>query len=270
MFGEFDFTYYLEQLDWVSGLDILLVAAIIFGVLTLVSGTRAVPMLRGLLVFSLVLVLLDSLVAPLTALRWLVGRILPALFLAIPIIFQPELRRALTQLGQPARFARFWKREQEDPTVPILADTARRLSTRRHGALIIIERDTGLKEYIDTGVQLDAEINTPLLLNIFYKDADLHDGGVIIKDGRIAAASCVMPLSNSRMSERQMGLRHRAALGTSENSDAVVIVVSEETGNIAIAHNGRILPKLPAHQLESNLQAFLNPQLQNGAASAEK
>ena len=272
MFEAIDLTYYLEQLDLISGLDILLVTIIVFGLLTLLSGTRAVPMLRGLLVFALVLVLID-LVAPLQALRWLVGRILPALFVAIPIIFQPELRRAFTQLGQPGRFTSLWRREQEDPTITILTDTARRLSTRRHGALIIIERNTGLKEYIDTGVQLDAEITAPLLLNIFYKDADLHDGGVIIKDGRIAAASCVMPLSNSRMSDRQMGLRHRAALGTSENSDAVVVVVSEETGNIAVAHNGRILPRLSLQQLESNLQAFLNPQRSRAAAkkrSAEK
>ncbi|MGB1250026.1 MAG: diadenylate cyclase CdaA [Candidatus Promineifilaceae bacterium] len=267
MFEDVNLPYYLEQLNWVAGLDILLVAIIIFGILRLLSGTRAVPMLRGLLVIALVLVLVD-LVAPLEALRWLIGRILPALFVAIPVIFQPELRRALTQLGQPGRFAQFWKREQPDLTIPTLVETARRLSIRRHGALIIIERNTGLKEYIDTGVKLDADITTPILLNIFYKDADLHDGGVILKDGRIAAASCVMPLSNSRMSDRQMGLRHRAALGTSENSDAVVIVVSEETGNMALAHNGRILPRLSLQQLESNLQAFLNPQNQIRSAAA--
>jgi diadenylate cyclase len=141
--------------------------------------------------------------------------------------------------------------------VEALAEACRRLSTRRHGALIVIERDTGLQEYIDTGVLLDAAVTAPLLLAIFHKDAELHDGGVIIRDGRVAAASCVMPLSNSRMSDRQMGLRHRASLGTSEVSDAVVLIVSEETGQIAIAHNGRILPRQPHQQLETVLEAFL-------------
>lgn len=258
MLDALNLNFYLDELNWFSVIDILLVALLIFGVLVLVRGTRAVQVLRGLIVIALVLVLVDAFVVQLTAFRWVVARILPGLFVAIPVIFQPELRRALARLGQTNQYLRFWRKPtEEDPLITTLAEACRRLSTRRHGALMVIERDTGLQEYIDTGVQLDAELSTPLLLNVFYKDVDLHDGGVIIRNGRLAAASCVMPLSSTRMSDRQMGLRHRAALGTSEVSDAVVVIVSEETGHIAIAHNGRILPKQPQQQLESILTAFL-------------
>lgn len=222
----------------------------------LVRGTRAVQVLRGLIFFALVLIFVDAFVE-LTAFRWVVAKILPALLVSIPVIFQPELRHGLARLGQTSRYTRLWRRTQEYPIIDTLAEACRRLSKRRHGALIVIERDTGLQEYIDTGVKIDSDISVPLLLNLFYKDADLHDGGVIIRNGRLMAAACVMPLSNSQMSERQMGLRHRAALGTSEVSDAIVLVVSEETGRIAIAHNGRILPKQPQAQLEAILQAFL-------------
>ena len=257
MFNGFDFSFYFDELNWFSIFDILLVTLVIFGVLVLVRGTRAVQVLRGLIVIALLLAVIDTFVNQLTAFRWVVAQILPALFIAIPVIFQPELRSALARLGQTGRW-RFWRKQDvEDPIVAVLADACRRLSTRRHGALIVIERDTGLQEYINTGVQIDSAVTTPLLLNIFYKDADLHDGAIIIRNERLVAASCVMPLSSTRMSDRQMGLRHRAALGTSEVSDAVVLVVSEETGRIAIAHNGRILPKQPQQQLESVLQTFL-------------
>lgn len=258
MFDTIDISFYLSQLNLFSVLDILLVTLLIYGVLMLARGTRAVQLIRGLIAFALLLTVVDQQLGQLTALRWMVGRLLPALFLAIPVIFQPELRRALAQIGgQTGLFTRILRRGEQDTWVTTLADACRRLSTRRHGALIVIERDTGLQEYIDTGVKIDAMISTPLLLNIFHKDVDLHDGGVIVRNGRIAAASCVMPLSSSRMTDRQMGLRHRAALGTSEQTDAVVVVVSEETGNIAIAHNGRVLPKQPPKQLENVLKAFL-------------
>ena len=258
MLDSLDLSFYLSQFSPFTVLDILLVALVIYGVLVLVRGTRAVQLIRGLIVLALLLTLIDQQLGQLTAFRWMVSRLLPALFLAIPVIFQPELRRALAQLGgQTGLFTRFLRRQETEKWISVVADACRRLSTRRHGALIVIERDTGLQEYIDTGVKLDARISTPLLLNVFHKDVDLHDGGVIIRNGRIAAASCVMPLSNSRMSDRQMGLRHRAALGTSEQTDAVVVVVSEETGQLAIAHNGRILPKQPQNQLESVLKAFL-------------
>lgn len=253
----FNLAYYVEQFNIYSLLDIALVTAAIYIVLLLVRGTRAVPVLRGLIVLAIALALIDSFVAELTAFRWLVASALPALFLAIPVIFQPELRRALAKVGQAGEYMRVWRRRNQADVVVPIAEACRRLSTRRHGALIVIERDTGLQEYIDTGVRLDAELSSSLLLAIFHKDAALHDGGVIVRGERITAASCVMPLSSARISDRQMGLRHRAALGTSENTDAVVVVVSEETGQVAIAHNGRIVPRQQLEQLETILAAFL-------------
>ena len=256
---QFDLEFLLSEFDRFSVIDILLVMLIIYAGLRMVRGTRAVQVLRGMLVVALMLVIVNSFVPQLTAFRWLVATALPALFIAIPVIFQPELRRALAQLGQADGFVRLFRRKNnEDKMVEVIADSCRRLSTRRHGALIVIERDTGLQEYIDTGVQLNALVSVPLLLSIFHKDAELHDGGIIIRNGKIASASAIMPLSSSRTLDQQMGLRHRAALGTSEVSDAVVVIVSEETGAITIAHKGRILPKQPQQQLEAILSAFLS------------
>jgi diadenylate cyclase len=252
-----DLSYFLQQFNRYSLVDIALVTLVIYTVLMLVRGTRAVPVLRGLILLALLLGVIDSFVAQLTAFRWLVRSALPALFIAIPVIFQPELRRALAKVGQAGDYLRNWRRPGAHEVVSPIAEACRRLATRRHGALIIIERDTGLQEYIDTGIPLDAELSAALLLAIFHKDAELHDGGVIVRGQRIMAASCVMPLSNTRMADRQMGLRHRAALGTSENTDALVIVVSEETGQIAIAHNGRIAARQQQEQLESTLASFL-------------
>ncbi len=237
-------------------LDILLVTGVIFGVLLLIRGTRAVQLLRGLLVLAVALFLLAR-VFDLRAFSWLVDVTLPALLISIPVIFQPELRRALEQLGLAGRYFRFYKREDAGPAVVSLKEAALRLSQRRHGALVVFEMDTGLQEYIDTGIVLNAEPSPELLLTIFNKNTELHDGAVIVRNNKLAAAACVMPLSTSSLSDRQMGLRHRAALGISEVSDAVAVVVSEETGQVSIAHNGRILRRQDISRLDTILQAFL-------------
>lgn len=236
--------------------DILLVTAVIFGVLLLIRGTRAVQVLRGLLVLAVIVFILAGLF-DLRAFSWLVDASLPALLVAIPVIFQPELRRALEQLGLAGRYFRFFKKEEVGPAVMALKEAALRLSQRRHGALIVFEMDTGLQEYVDTGVALDAHPTPELFLTIFNKNTELHDGAVIIRGDRLAAAACVMPLSTSSLSDRQMGLRHRAALGISEVSDAVAVVVSEETGQVSIAHNGRILRRQDISRLDTILQAFM-------------
>ena len=265
---QFDLRFFLQEFHWTSLIDIAIVAAVIYLALSKVRGTRAVPVLRGIVLLGLLLISLNLwgqfTQTRLVAGGWLIEKMLPALFVAIPVIFQEELRRLLAELGQFGRLTHWFRSRKEGDTavVDILAESARRLSTRRHGALIVIERQTGLQEYINTGIKLDAELSVELLLAIFYKDAELHDGAVVIRQDRIAAASCVMPLSNSRFSDRQMGLRHRAALGTSEESDAVVLIVSEETGNVAIAHRGRVLARQPLSNLSKILQAFL----QNGDA----
>lgn len=255
---------YFSRLDWSALLDILLVTAVIFILLMLIRGTRAVPVLRGVAVLVLIILVLTSTsLFNLPAFSWLIDKSLPALLVAIPVIFQPELRRALEQLGLVGRYFRIFQRDEVNPVVGAFTEASLRLSQRRHGALVVFEQGTGLQEYIDTGILLNAKPSPELFLTIFNKTTELHDGAVIIQNDKITAASCVMPLSTSSLSDRQMGLRHRAALGISEVSDAVAVIVSEETGQVSIAHNGRILRRQDISRLDTILNAFL----QNGSRS---
>ncbi|MDX1414128.1 MAG: diadenylate cyclase CdaA [Candidatus Promineifilaceae bacterium] len=260
-----EITNNLSRLNLTSALDILLVTAVILIFLLLIRGTRAVPVLRGVMVL-VVIILLITQIFDLPAFSWLIEKSLPALLVAIPVIFQPELSRALEQLGRTGRVFRMFRRDKKHAAVSAFQEAALRLSQRRHGALVIFEQDTGLQEYIDTGIQLDARPSAELFLTIFNKNTELHDGAVIIRDNRLAAAACVMPLSTSRLSDRQMGLRHRAALGTSEVSDAVIVVISEETGQASVAHNGRIIRKQDIPHLGSILHALLH----DGASQSEE
>jgi diadenylate cyclase len=244
----------------ISGLDIidiLLVTFIIYGIFMLIRGTRAVQVLRGFIVLALVFWLLARYVDLPAFSSLITNTTLPLLLVSIPVIFQPEIRRALEQLGRTGSVLRLLRRNEVHPIVIAVKDACLRLSQRRHGALIIFERDTGLQEYIDTGILLDSEASPELLLTIFNKNTELHDGAVIIRGERLAAAACVMPLSTSSLSDRQMGLRHRAALGISEVSDAIALVVSEETGQVSIAHNGRIIRRQDPARLDEILNAFL-------------
>jgi len=204
----------------------------------------------------------------LPAFSWLVQNSLPALLLAIPVIFAPEIRRALERLGRSGIFTlATTATHSPDIDTPkalgAIVEAATRLSARQHGALIVIQRRDSLEQYIETGVQMRAHVTPELLLQIFYPDTPLHDGAVIIDEGRIVAAACVMPLSASgvlnRSPERQMGLRHRAALGVSEVSDAVSIVVSEQSGSISISHAGRMIRRIEPDRLERILAAFFRP-----------
>ncbi len=247
----------LDQLTWFSLIDILLVTAVIYGGFLLIRGTRAVQVLRGYIVVAIIILLLSSIPA-LFAFRWMVNLILPIMLLSIPVIFQPELRRALEQVGRSSQYLNIFRRNEKTPVVEAVKDASVRLSQRRHGALIVFERDTGLQEYIDTGIQLNSDITPELLQTIFNKTTELHDGAIIIRENKIAAAACVMPLSTSSLSDRQMGLRHRAALGISEVSDAVSVVVSEETGQISITQDGRILRRQDPTRLDEQLQIYLN------------
>lgn len=240
----FDFiSAQLAQLtEWQAILDVFLVTIVIFIGLKLIQGTRAVQMLRGFLIVAAVLyVAFSSVSLQLPALSWLIQQVLPVLFFAIPVIFQPELQRALEQLGGTSRYLRFFQRKQPNHALESVITASRRLSDRRHGALIVFEQDTGLQEYVDTGVKINGEPSPDLLLTIFNKNTELHDGAIIIRDGKITAAACVLPLSAANVSDRQIGLRHRAALGISEVSDAVSVVISEETGRFAITHNGKLV-----------------------------
>ena len=264
--------YIYQRVNWLSVLDILLVTLIFFAVLYSLRDTQAMVLLRGVIFLVVMLVLFTTLVE-LPAFSWLVQNSLPALLLAIPVIFAPEIRRALERLGRAGTSFTLSlttpspKASDVDMSKMLSAvvEAATRLSARQHGALIVIQRQDSLDQYIETGVQMRANVTPELLLQIFYPDTPLHDGAVIIDDGRIVAAACVMPLSASgvlnRTPERQMGLRHRAALGVSEVSDAVSIVVSEQSGSISISHAGRMIRRIDPERLERILAAFFRPDI---------
>jgi diadenylate cyclase len=255
--------FVFERLNWLSVIDLTLVTLVFFGILLWLRDTQAMTLIRGVLLVLALLILLTSLKV-LPAFSWLVKTTLPALLLAVPVVFAPEIRRALEGLGRAGRAQPNVNSSSAIPiTISAVVTAAARLSERRHGALIVIQRLDGLDEYIRTGVALDAQVTPSLLLQVFYPNTPLHDGAVIISGGRLVAASCVMPLSASGVlmpiPDRKMGLRHRAALGISEVSDAVVVVVSEETGAISVVHTGRMIRRLDAERLENILRAFYGP-----------
>ncbi|GAB4528909.1 MAG: diadenylate cyclase CdaA [Anaerolineales bacterium] len=253
----YNLTFLFQRLNWLSILDLLLVTLVFFFILSAMRDTQAVMVLRGVILLIVLLGLLNS-QEFLPAFSWLVRTTLPALLLAVPVIFAPELRRALERLGRTGLSVSGARPAYGTLESVVLA--AGRLSRLKHGALIVLQRNDDLVRYIKTGVHLDAEVSSELLLQIFYPNTPLHDGGVILQGDRVAAASCVMPLSTSDSlnapTSHKMGLRHRAALGTSESSDAVVVIVSEETGTISIVYNGRMIRSLDIDRLRSILQTF--------------
>jgi diadenylate cyclase len=262
-----EITFLTQRFGWTDLLDIILVALVFFTVLMLLRDTEALVLLRGVFFIIILLVVVTSIVE-LPAFSWLVTTVLPALVFAIPVIFAPEIRRALERVGRAgnmsflARSRDITEKEFLD-TLNAVIKASGRLSERHHGALIVIQRMQGLLEYVETGVPMNAKVTPELLLQIFYPNTPLHDGAVIIIHNSVVAASCVMPLSASgvlnRSPERTLGLRHRAALGISEVSDAIAVVVSEETGSISIAQNGKMIRRLNMERLQNTLYAFFQP-----------
>jgi len=260
-----DFIFLFQRLDWLGVVDILLVTLIFFSILYLVRDTQAMLLLRGIILLLVLTALFTSLVN-LPAFSWLLRTALPALLFSIPVIFAPEIRRALERIGRAGTFLPRTKKGQNPKIqrgIHAVVGATARLAARQHGALIILQRLDSLDEYIRTGVQMQARITPELLLQIFYPNTPLHDGAVIIEKDTIIAAACVMPLSSSGIlahsPDHQMGLRHRAALGASEATDSIAVVVSEETGTISVAHAGRMIRRLDAERLENILNAFYNP-----------
>ncbi|MBI3536892.1 MAG: TIGR00159 family protein [Chloroflexi bacterium] len=249
-------TELLTHLTFSSLLDILLVALLFFALFYLIQGTRAVQLLRGVMLVVSLAVLASNLFH-LTAFSWLIRNSIPALLVAIPVIFQPELRRALERIGRGRLFTR--PVTLAVPALSAVARSAQELAKKRWGALIVLEGATGLQEYIDTGVLLDAKISEDLLLAIFSKNAALHDGAVIIRADRIIAATCTLPLSENSTLDRDSGTRHRAAVGITEGTDATAIVVSEETGQISVAHSGRLVRRLDEGELNRVLLRLYKP-----------
>jgi diadenylate cyclase len=227
---------HLIAIGWRSAVEIaLLWAAIYYGYLYF-RGTRGAKVLTGLAIVFLTLTLISTLLN-LVVIGWIVRSFSVFLAIALVVIFQPELRRGLAALGGHPIFSLTSEKRE---TVHDLVEAVAQLAAKQFGALIAIERDTSIRVYEETGVVLDAELSAELLLTIFHPKAALHDGGVIIRNGRIAAAACIFPVSQRETLDRSLGLRHRAGLGITEESDAVAIVVSEETGGISICHRRRI------------------------------
>ena len=222
-------------------------------------------LLRGVLFLVVFILFLTSLVN-LPAFSWLINTTLPALLLAIPVLFAPEIRRALERIGRAGLIISINNQNGEnqiEETVEALISATARLSARQHGALIVLQRFDNLESFIETGVRMNTIITPEILLQIFYPNTPLHDGAVIITNFRIASASAIMPLSSSGIlansPEREMGLRHRAALGISEESDALALVISEENGDISVAQSGRIIRQLSIGRLENILLTFYRP-----------
>lgn len=257
--------FIFQRFDAQSAVDILLVTAIFFGLMYWLRDTQAMVLLRGVILIVVALVLMTSL-ADLPAFSWLVRNSIPAMLLAIPVVFAPEIRRALERIGRAGgiftRSSSTAAAEVEESVSAVVA-AATRLSARQHGALMVLKRLDNLDDHIQTGVRMNARVTAELLLQIFYPNTPLHDGAAVIIGAELAAAACVLPLSSSgilnRQPDRQMGLRHRAALGISEASDAIAVVVSEETGGISVAHGGRMIRRIDADRLGNILMAFLGP-----------
>ena len=262
---------FTQQIGWLSLLDILLVAGAFYAVLVILRGTQAVNLMRGVVVLIVAVVVLSGALR-LRAISWLLRAMLPALLLAFPVIFQPEIRRALDRLGRAGTWLNFYKRDENIAAiVEVLVAACMEMSGLQQGALIVIERTGGLQEFVDGGVKLDAALSVALLKQIFHKDTPLHDGAVVLRGDRVAAAACVLPLAvSARVTNLRFGLRHRAALGISELGDAVAVVVSEETGSVSIVHNGLIDNDLSASELRASLLMHYGNLSENGKDARRK
>jgi diadenylate cyclase len=234
-------------------LDILLVAVVIYQVLVMIRGTRAAPMLAGVAVVAIIFYL--ARVGELTTLNWLISRLVPYVLFALIVVFQSEIRHVLANVGRRLRFGRGSVSESDTYDDIVLA--ANLFSQHQTGALIVIEREIGLRTYIESGVPLDARLSYDLLATIFRPSAPLHDGAVIVQKERVAAAACFLPLSMNPVLSTQLGTRHRAGMGITEETDAIAVIVSEETGAISVAVGGKIERDLSVEQLRERLSSEL-------------
>ena len=247
----------LTTINILDIIDIAVVAYFLYRIYLLLKNTRAATLVKGLIV--LVLFMLISKWLNLHVISWLLEKSMTVIMVALPVVFQPELRRALEQIGRGRLFHKGSELDEQEmeEMLSSVANATVIMSRRKEGALMVFERETGLEERIETGVAVDGLISDSLLLNIFEKDTPLHDGAVIIRGKRIVAASCLLPLTENRNLSQELGTRHRAAIGISEQSDAVVLVVSEETGAVSIARNGELMRYLTADDVKEILRSYL-------------
>ena len=238
---------------WNAAIEILLLAIAIYYGYLYFRGTRGAKVLTGLAILFITLTLVSQ-ILNLTVISWLLRSLTAFLAIALVVIFQPELRRALAELGSSQFFS---STTQKKETIDVLTEAVFELSNKQIGALLAIERDTAIRSFAESGVNIDCEMSQELLLTIFFPKTPLHDGGVIIRNDRIIAAACIFPVSQREDLNRTLGLRHRAGLGITEESDAIAVVVSEETGNISICHRGKIERGFKPGQFEKRLSELL-------------
>ena len=237
---------------WEKGVEILVIAAVIYALLLMLRGTRGAGMLRGLgLLIVFAVVFSGARYLGLMRITWMLERLFAVSAVALVVIFQPELRRMLVRLGQ-TRWLGFLGKPRSVALGEVMGAVAS-MSKRKIGALIAIEREVGLRQVIEGGTRLGAEVSSELLCSIFYPNTPLHDGGVVIRSNRVAAAGCLFPLSENPKLQKELGTRHRAALGLTEETDAVTVVVSEETGKISVAVKGDLMYDLSVDELKSLL-----------------
>lgn len=261
----------LNILDLLTvALDIFLVWLVIYKLIMVIKGTRAVQLINGILVILIVTLISDKL--HLQTLNWMMEQVLLWGVVAFVVIFQPELRRALEQLGRGKFFSRTVNREEDEQEkmVEAIVKATDYMAKRRIGALISIERETGMADYIETGIPIDAKISSELLINIFIPNTPLHDGAVIIKNARVVAAACYLPLSESPFISKELGTRHRAALGISEVTDSLTVIVSEETGSISLTKNGDLHRDLKLDQFREMLSNELLSHLKTKQTSSTR
>ena len=239
--------------NWKGALEILILAVCIYYGYLGLRGTRGLRVLTGLAVLVLGLAFLSQLFG-LGVISWLLRSLSAIVVLALVVIFQPELRRLLAQIGSHRLFG---TQLQQRETVEVLAETTFDLSNRRLGALIAIERGTDIQSHIESGVEVDSIFSPELVVSIFHPKTPLHDGGLIVRGDRIASAACIFPVSQRQDLDRNLGLRHRAAIGLSEESDAIVLIVSEETGVVSLAHRGRLERDFTPESLRKRLAELL-------------
>ncbi|KDA45204.1 diadenylate cyclase CdaA [Ligilactobacillus animalis] len=255
----FDWSNLFSWQNLVSLLDVLVVWYVIYMLMMLLRGTKAVQLFRGIVV--IILIKLVSWYIGLETVSWIMDQVINWGIIAIIVIFQPEIRRGLEHLGRGSLFANYNKKENEAEIklVDALDQAIQYMSKRRIGALITVQMNTGLDDYIETGIPLDADVSGALLINIFIPNTPLHDGAVIIKDNRIAVAAAYLPLSESNLIPKELGTRHRAAVGISEVTDALTIVVSEETGGVTITKNNELIRDLTQQDYRKLLYNELVP-----------
>jgi diadenylate cyclase len=252
---------------WRDGVEILILWIGIYQLYRTFRATRGASILVGI-VMILAIVTSLAFIFQLKVIAWILTRAVLYGAFALVIIFQPELRSALAKLGSSKLFT--FSKNQRLEFTGVLVDSAIQLSKHRIGALFALEREISLREHLETGVPLDAEFSPELAQSIFYPKAALHDGGMILSQGRVAAAGCVFPVSQREMSDRTLGLRHRAAIGLTEETDAVCIVVSEETGSISIAENGQLTRNLTNDEFRETLENIFLPEQKIEEENAEE